>query len=122
MMASKWAQSENTSGSDWGTAFPGGALAAGGVDAPACYTIPMWCLAGWGSGGFYDATLKLPENAGKRTGGVSTRTGNRAVVGWLDGHTKSMAASALAAGSNWTPTAPEGVDIVDKAKYLWDNE
>jgi prepilin-type N-terminal cleavage/methylation domain-containing protein len=122
MLAAKWANAENQSGFDWGTAFPGGTLAAVSVDAPDCYDVPMWCLAGWGSGGFYESNLKLPLTGGARTGGVSTRTADKAIVAWLDGHCKSMAPGALAAGSDWTPTRAEGVKIINKEIYLWDNE
>ena len=81
MIASKWAQSENTSGSDWGTGFPGGFLAASHVEPPACYNIPMWCLAGWGSGGFFETELGLTQIAGSKTGGNSLRASNNVVVG-----------------------------------------
>ncbi len=120
MITAKWANSENGSGSDWGTAFPNGMLAAAGAEPPACYFIPSWCLAGWGSGGFFDNTLGLPDAAGANTGGNSARAANQHIVGFTDGHAKRMTSGALAAGTDWTPTAPEGIDITDVTKYLWD--
>lgn len=120
MLSAKWANSENTSGYDWGTGFPGGMLAAGAIDAPDCYTIPQWCLAGWGSGGFYESTLKLPNVAGAKTGGNSRRAANQHIISWCDGHAKRMSSGALAIGSNWTETQPEGVIITDDTNYLWD--
>ncbi|MBS1708674.1 MAG: prepilin-type N-terminal cleavage/methylation domain-containing protein [Armatimonadetes bacterium] len=120
MLGAKWANQENTSGFDWGTGFPGGMLAEGGIDAPDCYHIPQWCLAGWGSGGFFESTLKLPLAAGAKTGGNSSRSSNQHIIAWVDGHVKKIASGALAAGTDWTPTAPEGVTMTDSTKYLWD--
>ena len=81
----------------------------------------MWCLAGWGSGGFFETELGLTQIAGSKTGGNSLRASNNVVVGWVDGHVSKKSAGSLAVGSNWTPTAPEGVDIVDTNTYVWDN-
>jgi prepilin-type N-terminal cleavage/methylation domain-containing protein len=122
MLTSKWANAENKSGFNWGTTFPGGALAAAVSDAPDCYHIQQWCLAGWGANGFYESTLKLTPVAGARTGGNSTRAANNVVVAWLDGHVKKSSPGALAAGTNWTPTAPEGITMTDVTKYVWDNQ
>lgn len=122
MIGAKWANSENGSGFDWGTAFPNGMLAEGAIEVPDCYSIPQWCLAGWGANGFFESTLKLPAAAGARTGGNSSRSANQHIIGWVDGHVKKIASGALAAGSNWTPTQPEGVAMTDKTKYLWDLE
>ncbi len=121
MIASKYAQLENKSGFVWGTAFPGGILSDATVDAPDCYSIPQWCLAGWGGAGFFENTLKLTTVQGGRTGGVSFRHANLATVGWVDGHVKRSSAGFLAQGSNWTPTRPEGVLLQDTTKYVWDN-
>jgi prepilin-type N-terminal cleavage/methylation domain-containing protein/prepilin-type processing-associated H-X9-DG protein len=120
MLGAKWANSENGSGFDWGTGFPGGMLAEGGIEAPDCYNIPQWCLAGWGANGFFESTLKLPAAAGARTGGNSARVAGQHTIAWCDGHVKKIPSGALAAGSNWTPTKPEGVTMTDSTKYFWD--
>lgn len=123
MLASKYSQTENKSGSTYGTGFPGGILSDATVDAPDCYFITQWCLAGWGGGAssFFEGTLKLTPVQGGRTGGVSFRLANLATVGWSDGHTKRVSAGFLSQGTNWSPTAPEGVRINDTTKYVWDN-
>ncbi|MDH4388843.1 MAG: prepilin-type N-terminal cleavage/methylation domain-containing protein [Fimbriimonas sp.] len=124
MLAAKYANTENKSGSDWGTGFPGGVLSYAVVEAPDCYFIPQWCLSGWGGGAssFHEGILKLTPVQGGRTGGVSFRHANQTTVAWVDGHAKRTTAGALAAGTNWNATAPEGVRITDLTRYVWDNQ
>jgi prepilin-type N-terminal cleavage/methylation domain-containing protein len=94
------------------------------IDSPHCSTIPQWCFDNWGTGGFYDATyLKQNEAAGARTGGMSLRAGNQAVVTWADGHASAKAAGAMAAGTNWNRTLASSSTVVnDESKYLWDDK
>jgi prepilin-type N-terminal cleavage/methylation domain-containing protein len=122
MLTSKWAEASNKSGFDYGTGFPGGVLAAAVSEAPSCYTIPQWCLAGWGSGGFFENTLLLTKSEGAATGGNALRASDGTIVAWVDGHATKSKPGFLAQGTNWTPTAPEGVNVTDSSKYLWDNE
>jgi prepilin-type N-terminal cleavage/methylation domain-containing protein len=121
MLGAKWNNSENLTPYDWGTTFPGGMLAAAAIDSPGCRQVPMWCLDGWGVGTFFDATLKLTTVAGGNTGGNSLRVANQAVIAWVDGHSKRMAAGALGVGTNWTPTLAAGsLAITNYSNYLWD--
>jgi prepilin-type N-terminal cleavage/methylation domain-containing protein/prepilin-type processing-associated H-X9-DG protein len=110
-----------------------GIVSSVGVDTPHCTTIPQWCLANWGTGGFWDSTYLNSvfngpagtgyEAAGARTGGMSLRAGNQANVTWTDGHTSTKAAGAMALGTNWTRgTANGSVIINDLNKYLWDSK
>jgi len=121
MISSKWANSEQKSGSDWATWFPNGQLAAAAVDSPDCWHIADWCLDSWGTSGFYQSTLLLPNVAGALTGGNSIRAANNSIVSFVDGHTKKMAPGNLAAGTNWNTTVVNSsVVINDTSKYLWD--
>lgn len=121
MLGGKWANAENTSGFDWGTWFPNGQLAAAAIDTPDCNDIPTWCLSGWGLGGFYDTTLKLPYAGGKQSGGNSLRAAGNSVTSFVDGHVKKMSPGALAVGTGWSPTVTEAnLHILDYTKYLWD--
>jgi len=127
MIASKWNNKDNQSGFDWATSFPppgqGGMLAGPGIDAPSCWTIPQWCLYGWGgvndSGSFFWGQLKLSITEGGQTGGMALRASNQATVAWLDGHSTKNTAGSLAVGTTWTPTADGGVTVTDSTKYLW---
>jgi prepilin-type N-terminal cleavage/methylation domain-containing protein len=122
MISAKWANSENKSGEDWGTGFPGGMLAASAVDPPVCDPIPYWCLDGWEDYGFYATApdLDLTVAAGGQTGGNSQRYANQCTVAWLDGHSKSMPPGQLAIGSSWFPTITGAQQqITDYTKYLW---
>ena len=54
---------------------------------------------------------------------MSLRAGNQANVTWTDGHTSTKAAGAMALGTNWHRTQPNGnVVINDLDKYLWDSK
>ena len=101
-----------------------GWMITGLVETPWCYADPdVWCTSGWGTGSFYDSTAKLSEVEGKVTGGVSPRNTGGVNITFLDGHTKRTAPGALAAGTNWTKTTAESaVAMVDRTKYLWDNQ
>jgi prepilin-type N-terminal cleavage/methylation domain-containing protein len=111
-----------------------GIVSSVGIDPPDCATIPSWCFANWGVGGFWDTTYLNPtgpgspsgtgvEPAGARSGGNSLRAGNQMNVTWTDGHTSTKTAGAMALGTNWTRTANGTgtfVTVNDRAKYLWD--
>jgi len=124
MLGAKWAQAENTSGSDWGTWFPNGQLAAAAIDSVDCNNIPTWCMSGWGKGSMYESSSKLnlpTKESGRFTGGNSLRAAGNSITSFVDGHVKKLAAGALAAGTNWNFNAQESaVSITDTTKYLWD--
>jgi len=123
MLGAKWAQSENTSGFDWGTWFPKGQLAAAAIDSVDCNNIPNWCLSGWGHNSFYDnGGLNLAQQSyGKYTGGNSLRAAGNSITTFVDGHTKKLAPGNLAVGTTWNINANESsVVINDTSKYLWD--
>jgi prepilin-type N-terminal cleavage/methylation domain-containing protein/prepilin-type processing-associated H-X9-DG protein len=100
------------------------------IDPVDCSTIPSWCFGNWGTGGFWDTTYLTTtvgqpgiEAAGSRTGGMSLRAGNQAIVTWVDGHASARAAGAMALGTNWTRTQPQGNVIVnDRNRYVWDTK
>jgi prepilin-type N-terminal cleavage/methylation domain-containing protein/prepilin-type processing-associated H-X9-DG protein len=94
------------------------------VDSPDCYSIAQYCFDNWGTGGFWNDTYLLGnEAAGARTGGVSLRGGNQAVVAWADGHVAAKSAGALAAGTTWNRNSTvNDVKIDDVTKYLWDDK
>jgi prepilin-type N-terminal cleavage/methylation domain-containing protein len=121
MISSKWANAENTSGFDWGTGFSGeGILFACAAEAPDCGDIPQYCATNWGVGGFYDSLVDLGTNeAGQLTGGNSRRSNGKHVIGWVDGHASKIAASALAAGTNWTETIATGSVTVNNCTGTW---
>jgi len=123
MLATKWANIENTSGSDWGTWFPNGQLAAAAVDSVDCNDIPDWCMSGWGHNSFYDnGGMNLTTAAaGKYTGGNSLRAAGNNITSFVDGHVKKFAPGNLAIGTSWTQNAVESnIHITDTTKYLWD--
>jgi len=94
------------------------------IESPDCYSIAQYCFDNWGTGGFWDTTYLLKnEAAGSRTGGVSLRGGNQAVVAWADGHVAAKSAGALAAGTTWNRNSKTSeVMINDVTKYLWDDK
>lgn len=95
------------------------------VEVPDCYNAPAYCAANWGlNDGFQNAAdghaLKSVA-AGANTGGVSLHATDSGVVAFLDGHVKKMKPGAMAAGTNWTPTAnADSVSVRDGSKYIWD--
>jgi prepilin-type N-terminal cleavage/methylation domain-containing protein/prepilin-type processing-associated H-X9-DG protein len=67
----------------------------------------------WGSGSYL----------GPEGGFESTRHGGRGSVLFVDGHVQRMTPTQLAAGTNWTPTTPNGqVIVTDRSRYLWDRQ
>jgi prepilin-type N-terminal cleavage/methylation domain-containing protein/prepilin-type processing-associated H-X9-DG protein len=94
------------------------------VDTPDCYSIAQYCFDNWGTGGFWDDTYLLKnEAAGSRTGGMSLRGGQQAVVAWADGHVAAKSAGAMAAGTTWNRNSTTAdVVINDVTKYLWDDK
>ncbi|CAN5416237.1 hypothetical protein BH11ARM2_BH11ARM2_15400 [soil metagenome] len=94
------------------------------VEQPNCYTFETYCAANWGkSDGFVnDAGHEgvTDVEAGANSGGVSSHA-NGAAVAFVDGHSKKMKLSALAAGTNWTPDIlADNVITTDETKYMWD--
>jgi prepilin-type N-terminal cleavage/methylation domain-containing protein len=87
--------------------------------APGMYPIVLpsefycvWTGAGW---------AKNPASGPKPyTAEAAFRANDQTVVTWTDGHSSSVKADALAAGTDYgTSTNPETTQIVDKSKYLW---
>ncbi len=75
----------------------------------------------WGSDAKSYPTQSFEE--GGMSGGVAWRRNGRSIVSWTDGHTKSVTAGQLAAGTNWTPNTPSSqVTITDKDRFVWDAE
>ena len=93
------------------------------AESPWCYNEPeYYCTDGWGTGSYYDGYVKDEVN-GRYTGGVAARNSGGVNVAWIDGHAKRMTPGALAAGTNWTKTtADSAIQMVDRTKYLWDNQ
>jgi len=128
MFANKFSTSEDNQ--PYSTTYwygPGTMTTISMVDVPDCNTIPQLCFGNWGMGPtFWDQGsnyLNRNEAAGARTGGMSLRAGNQAVVTWTDGHASTKAAGAMAAGTNWTRTLNSNSLVVnDVQKYLWDTK
>jgi prepilin-type N-terminal cleavage/methylation domain-containing protein/prepilin-type processing-associated H-X9-DG protein len=95
----------------------------GTAEMPWCYNDPdVYCTDGWGTGSWYQTYVK-DETNGNLTGGVAPRNSGGVNVAWLDGHAKRATTGALAAGTNWTKTtADSAVVMVDRTKYVWDNQ
>jgi len=96
------------------------------VDPPDCGHAPNWCFDNWGVDSFWGLDdyvgIKTFE-AGKLTGGVSFRSGEKATVGFADGSVRKMSPGALAAGTNWTKTIQAAdIQTTDVEKYLWDDK
>jgi prepilin-type N-terminal cleavage/methylation domain-containing protein len=99
------------------------------TDPPDCNTIPPWCFGNWGMGNgtFWDSTaynyLNRSIPAGARTAANSRRQGDNMVVAWGDGHVSAKPPGAMSAGTNWTPTLDAStLTVLDRSKYLWDNQ
>jgi len=83
-----------------------------GGNAKAC---EWW--GSWGVDSGYETNIDVAPKTG--TGDVSTRH-NGTNVSFCDGHSKSLAPGALAAGTNWTATSSQwSVKITDLTKNLW---
>jgi len=125
LMAERGAATEEKYGTAafWGFAFSyaaQGPLLNATVEVPNCDPIPQYCASNWGVGSFSDATSTF--QAGDTTGGVAVRAGNQSIVGFMDGHTKAMSPGALAVGTTWTQTLPQGSltwSAAYPASYLW---
>lgn len=122
--AAKFSSAEDDQGATGGYGYGANTITTPiAVEVPHCTTIDQWCFVNWGRGSWYETYLKQNEAAGSRTGGMSLRAGNQAVVTWTDGHASAKAAGAMAAGTTWTRTATEGSVVVnDTQKYLWDTK
>jgi prepilin-type N-terminal cleavage/methylation domain-containing protein/prepilin-type processing-associated H-X9-DG protein len=98
------------SGDGWNS---GGGTISCVVDPPDGYTAPTtYGWGGWGKDGSLGAY-----------GGAKPRHSLGMNVSFVDGHSKFMQPSALAAGTNWSPTTSQSaVVITDKTKYLWDTD
>jgi prepilin-type N-terminal cleavage/methylation domain-containing protein/prepilin-type processing-associated H-X9-DG protein len=71
-------------------------------------TVPA---GGWGQGSYL----------GPYGGFEAPRHRGRGDVLFVDGHVGALTPTQLAAGTNWSPGAPNtGVTITDRAAYLWD--
>ena len=93
------------------------------TEVPDCYTIPQWCADNWGKGGFASGIPDDKYEQGARTGGMSKRNADSAIVGFVDGHTKKLKAAATAAGTNWNrEQSHDDLKVTDKSKYIWDLE
>ena len=92
------------------------------VEPPDCLEIAPVCLDSWGSSWYATNLLKGNRTAGAFTGMNSLRKNGQSIVGFTDGHVKTMQPSALAAGTNWNPTiADSQVTVTNPAAYLWGN-
>jgi prepilin-type N-terminal cleavage/methylation domain-containing protein len=107
----------------WGFAFStaaDGPLLSEAVEVPNCGPIPQYCATNWGVGSFCATCTTVAS--GENTGGVAVRAGNQSIISFMDGHTKAMSPGALAVGTNWTPTIPDGNitwSSAYPASYLW---
>lgn len=107
----------------WGFSFSwagDGPMLSDTVEVPNCGPIPQDCASNWGVNDFSCDALTVA--AGMNTGGVSLRGSGMGIVSFMDGHTKSMAAGALAAGTTWNPNllaANLTWSAAYPASYLW---
>jgi len=108
LFAGKYSSSETKSNSFAGGWWfgPGTWLISLEIDQPDCGTNSLICADGWNNNGFYGGTggikeLNNVEAAGAWTGGASLRGRLQQTVGLADGHAKSMAPGALAAGTTY---------------------
>jgi len=92
------------------------------VEAPDCYDIAPLCMDNWGTGWYESTWLQGNRTAGAYTGMNSLRKAGQAIVGFADGHTKTMAPGNLAIGTNWNPNiANNQLMMTNSAAYLWGN-
>lgn len=131
LLASKWGFTEASTSSNPSSfiSFKPGAALWATVEGPNCGEIAEICGSNWGiNDGLVNSNGPNGENvtsiaAGANSGGVSARSTDSAVVTFTDGHAKKLKLSALAAGTNWTPTIQSSaVVFTDRTKYLWDNQ
>lgn len=127
MITSKYSQVDESTlpyNSYYGYGSAGSLTTNGRVDPPICATIDQYCFDGWGTGGFYAATLlKDKYTSGAYSGGVAPRANDGAIVVFADGHASRLTMGALANGTNWTKTrAASAIAMVDETKYIWDDK
>jgi prepilin-type N-terminal cleavage/methylation domain-containing protein len=92
------------------------------VEVPNCYVAPGFCNNNWGVDGFASVTTIA---GGQDTGGVSLRSANQAVIGFTDGHAKSMSPGALTVGTNWSTTSTPGqLQFLPnwQSVYMWNGQ
>lgn len=99
------------------------------VEVPDCITYTSetgnLCWNNWGKNDFFVNDVSAGEGvqkveAGANTGGVALRNG-KAIVTFLDTHTKRMDPTQLAAGTNWRPNNDASDTVMnDSTRYLWD--
>lgn len=120
VMVSSKSTWKETSGWWWGP----GTLVAGAftVEAPDCYDIAPLCVDNWGSGWWATNALHDNKVAGSNTLFNSQRKAGASIVGFCDGHVKTMAPGNLAVGTNWsTNIADSALVMKNSAVYLWGN-
>jgi len=70
---------------------------------------------------FADGGWGVGSHLGPFGGFEGPRHNGRGNVLFVDGHVRTMSATELAAGTNWTPTMRNNqVIITDRSRYLWD--
>ncbi len=119
MISSKSINSE-TSGWWWGA----GTLVAGSftVEAPDCYDIAPLCVDNWGTGWWATNALHDKTVAGSNSLFNSQRKAGASIVGFVDGHVKTMQPGNLAAGTNWNPKQDSSQLVMkNSSAYLWGN-
>lgn len=123
MLTSKSTLSGGAGGWWWGA----GTMVTGiSSDAPDCWWVPPACVVGWGLDNWWATNTSMGTNRenGAYTGFVSIRKSGQSNITNMDGHARFITPGALAAGTNWTPNSPSGVQIqaAQKDKYIWDLE
>lgn len=94
------------------------------TEAPGTILAPdacTWSNGGWGVGAWGDEDGFYPGNP-TGTSGYAINYGNtNGNVTFVDGHTKTLSASQLAVGTDWTKTtANNAIHILSVEAYLWD--
>lgn len=75
----------------------------------------------WGVDGASGLSPEPSDIDGKRTGSVSIRKANQALVAFSDGHARFMQPGALAAGTNWHWNIfSSQIQLTDRERYMWD--
>jgi len=133
MITSKWihADQQNWSGGTlWFVGpLPGGVGEDGASEGVVCGALAQNCFSDWGHGDQWDgpsSIFNVSELEGRYTGGNAFRVANQVTVAWVDGHAKRVNYSSLAAGTNYSYTAPAGspgsngnITTTHAANYPW---
>lgn len=92
-----------------------------GVEPVDCNDSPAVCFSNWGTGNTFETQFQFTNvTEGAETGLNALRKSNQSIVGFSDGHVKSMSPGRLAAGTNWSPVLPSSqIKITDPNLYLW---